>query len=224
MNEGIWWRILPLALEDDYDDISVGMGIDWEDLLPLLINNGLLYSTKRTTACDYRISQDLWQSYTETSEQKLPIGFFIHNHMIRGKRTNCRQFFICRGKPIYKSPTQQLQEIKKGNYNYLQIRYAGSLKRDVSLHAITLTHASYMSRCDNDTTTTTTANNNNKTIPTTTNTTPLSHRIKFVFTLDFEDCPRMDQYGNKEIKVHKSKQAQEIERAYALLTAKQWGW
>ena len=36
LNEGIWWRILPL--EDGYDDISVGMGINWEDLLPLLIN------------------------------------------------------------------------------------------------------------------------------------------------------------------------------------------
>ena len=45
LSEGIWWRILPL--EDGYDDISVGMGIDWEDLLPLLINHGLLYSTKR---------------------------------------------------------------------------------------------------------------------------------------------------------------------------------
>ena len=32
LNEGIWWRILPL--EDGYDNISVGMGIDWEDLLP----------------------------------------------------------------------------------------------------------------------------------------------------------------------------------------------
>ena len=59
LNEGIRWRIL--LLEDGYDDISVGMGIDWEDLLPLLINHGLLYSTKRSIDCDYCISRDSWQ-------------------------------------------------------------------------------------------------------------------------------------------------------------------
>ena len=88
LNEGIWWRILPL--EDGYDDISVGMGINWGDVLPLLINCSLLYSTKRSTDCDYCISRDSWQSYTETSKGKLQIGFFTHNHMIVGLRTTCR--------------------------------------------------------------------------------------------------------------------------------------
>ena len=58
LSEGIWWRILPL--EDGYDNISVGMDIDWEDLLPLLIHYGLLYSTKRSTACDYLLPHNLW--------------------------------------------------------------------------------------------------------------------------------------------------------------------
>ena len=225
LSEGIWWRILPL--EDGYDDISVGMGIDWEDLLPLLIHDGLLYSTKRSTACDYRVSRDSWQSLTVLSEGKLQLGSFTHNHMIRGKRTNCRQFFICNGKPICKSPTQQLQEIKKGNYNYLQVRYAGCLKREVSSHATDLTHALYMSRCDNDTTTTTTTtttNNNTDTTPIASNTTPVNHKIDFAFTLNFERRPRMDRNGDEEIKVHERKQPQETEKTYALLTAKRWGW
>ena len=68
-NEGIWWRILPL--EDGYDDISVGTGINWEDLLPLLIHDGLLYTTERTIACDYRVSRDKWESLTDASEGKL---------------------------------------------------------------------------------------------------------------------------------------------------------
>ena len=93
------------------------------------------------------------------------------------------------------------------------------------MYATTLTQALYMSRCDNDTTTTTTTNNNNNnntnTTPVTTNTTPLNHKINFAFILDFEHQPRMDQYGNKGIKLNKRKQAQETERAYALLTAKQ---
>ena len=119
LNEGIWWRILPL--EDGYDDLSVGMGIDWEDLLPLLIHDGLLSTTERTIACDYRISRDKWQALAETSEGKLQMGYYRNEHMIGGKARMSRQYFICNGKPIYKSPTKQLQEIKKGHYNYLLV-------------------------------------------------------------------------------------------------------
>ena len=36
----IWWRLLPI--DDGYDDISVGIGIDWQYLLPLLVNTGLI--------------------------------------------------------------------------------------------------------------------------------------------------------------------------------------
>ena len=32
LEEGIWWRILPV--EEKYDDISVGVGVDWGDMLP----------------------------------------------------------------------------------------------------------------------------------------------------------------------------------------------
>ena len=160
------------------------------------------------------------------------MGYYRNKHMIGGKPRRSRQFFICNGKPIYKSPTQQLREIKKGNYNYLQIKYAGSLKREMSLHVTDLTHALYLSRCDNDTTTTTTTttnnnnnnNNNTDTTPIATNTPPLNPKIDFAFTLNFNDRPRMDQFGDKEIKVHKRKQPQETEKTYALLTAKQWEW
>ena len=31
MSTGIWWRILPI--DDYYNDISVEMGVDYEDLL-----------------------------------------------------------------------------------------------------------------------------------------------------------------------------------------------
>ena len=222
LSEGIWWRILPL--EDGYDDISVGMGIDWEDLLPLLIHEGLLYSTKRSTACDYLVSRDSWQSFTETSDGKLQMGYYRSQHMTGGKPKMSRQFFICNGKPICKSPARQLQELKNGNYNYFRVRYAGSLKREVSSHATDLTHALYMSRCDNDTTTTTTNNNNTDTTPIASNTTPVNHNIDFAFTLNFERRPRMNRNGDEEIQVHERKQPLETEKTYALLTANLWGW
>ena len=145
--------------EDGYDDLSVGMGIDWEDLLPLLIHNGLLDTTEQTIACDYRVSRDKWQALAETSEGKLQMGHYRSKHMIGGKCMRSCEYFICNGKPIYNSPTKQLQEVKKGHYNYLRVRYAGSLKREVSSHATDLAHALYMNRCDNDDTTTTTTTN-----------------------------------------------------------------
>ena len=58
LEEGIWWRILPLRLEKEYDIMSVGMGIKWEYLLPLLIDSGLLFTTKRETCHKYQISHD----------------------------------------------------------------------------------------------------------------------------------------------------------------------
>jgi hypothetical protein len=37
---GVWFRVLPT--EDAVDDICSAMHQDWEDLLPLLIDHGLL--------------------------------------------------------------------------------------------------------------------------------------------------------------------------------------
>ena len=42
LQEGIWWRILPI--DHSYDDILVGIGIEWQYLLPLLINSKLLFT------------------------------------------------------------------------------------------------------------------------------------------------------------------------------------
>jgi hypothetical protein len=45
MKRGVWFRVLPT--EDTFDDIYDAMNQDWDDLLPLLIDHGLL-------ACDIR--------------------------------------------------------------------------------------------------------------------------------------------------------------------------
>ena len=113
LNEGIWWRILPL--EDGYDDLSVGMGIDWEDLLPLLINCGLLYSTKRSTINNYLLSHNSWQSFTETSQGKLQMGYYINKHMVCGERKSCRQYFIVNGDPIFESIYYKKQKQQQKN-------------------------------------------------------------------------------------------------------------
>ena len=52
----IWWRLLPL--QDGFDDISVGMGIQWDDLLPLLVDYGLLL----TKGGKYQFNPNKWDS------------------------------------------------------------------------------------------------------------------------------------------------------------------
>ena len=61
LKEKVWWRILPI--EEDYDDIATGMGLDWEDLLPLLIQNGPLYAQKRSTMNSYLVNHSSWQTF-----------------------------------------------------------------------------------------------------------------------------------------------------------------
>ena len=61
LSEGIWWRVLPL--EDDFDDICVDIGVDWDDLLPFLLHYGLLYTEKRQTFNEYLISSSMWQDF-----------------------------------------------------------------------------------------------------------------------------------------------------------------
>ena len=46
MSEGVWWRILPINVDCDCESIASGIGISWEDLLPLLVHYGLLYAKK----------------------------------------------------------------------------------------------------------------------------------------------------------------------------------
>ena len=42
LTEQIWWRILPV--DEAYDNISVGIGLTWDNLLLLLVDNGLLFT------------------------------------------------------------------------------------------------------------------------------------------------------------------------------------
>ena len=146
--------------------------------------------------------------------------------MVCGEQKSCRQYFIVNGDPIFNSPTKQLQNIKEGSYAYLWIRYTGILKRDVSNHATTLTHTSYINRCRNDPSTTTTAATTtaNATSTTTTNTPPVSHKIDYALALDLKRRPRMNRMGTEEIVIHNRKQAQQLEKVLILHTAKLWGW
>ena len=64
LKEGIWWRVLPL--EDMYDDVGSGIGIDWDYFLRLHISSGLLFTkTMKSSSKQYQIRRDLWHDITK---------------------------------------------------------------------------------------------------------------------------------------------------------------
>ena len=90
MTKNVWWRILP---NDEMDNICVGMSIDWEDLLPLLINAGLIFIRNRSAISKFFIDHQSWSTLAATFQEKIVIG--SHNNGVN------RDVFICRGMPIY---------------------------------------------------------------------------------------------------------------------------
>ena len=107
LKEGIWWRVLPL--DDMYDDIVSGIGIDWQYLLPLLISSDLLFTKTIKSSKRYLVSRDLWNDTTRAyGPGRLQMGYYTHHYKEDGKSKTVIQDFICRGRPIFKSPTKQL--------------------------------------------------------------------------------------------------------------------
>ena len=61
LSTGIWWQIL--SLKDNFDNISVGIDNDWDDLLPLLLHYGLLYRENRHMINKYLVSSIMWTTF-----------------------------------------------------------------------------------------------------------------------------------------------------------------
>ena len=131
-----------LPLDDMLDDIGSGIGIDWEYLLPLLISSGLLFTkTMKSSSKRYQISRDLWHDITKTyGPGRMEMGIYRYNFKEDGKNKVAAQDFICRGRPIFKSPTKQLQKVHAGIFVYHQLshRPGGAIRRGVTAHASTI--------------------------------------------------------------------------------------
>ena len=59
--EGVWWQILPVNDEYDYDIIACGIGVCWKNFLPLLLHNGLFYTRLSSTVNTYLVSDFTWK-------------------------------------------------------------------------------------------------------------------------------------------------------------------
>lgn len=232
LKERVWWRILPI--EEDYDDVAFGMGLQWEDFLPLLLHGGFLYTEKRSTVNSYLLNHFSWQTFCfsfvpstrstrrqDDSLARLNLGYFVNK---KGTRTH----FICRGRPTFPSPGKQLQAVADGSFVFLDIRSGGNLKRRVATHARLLLSTYLMHRYNAGTNSIVLQprkeSNNVDVDNADTLYSDTENAISFALALDLDRRPRMNREGTSEVAVHNRKQALETEKMMCLFTAKRWGW
>ena len=245
LKESIWWRILPI--DEDYDDLAFGMGLQWEDFLPLLLHSGFLYTEKRSTVNSYLLNHFSWQTFCfsftaatrrsrrqDASLSRLNLGYFVN------KKGLCSHF-ICRGRPIFSSPGKQLKAVAEGSFVFLDIRSGGNLKRRVAKHSRLLLSTYLMHRYNAGTDTIVlqrprqvghvdgdqTEGRREASIDAQEAETLYANTecaISFALALDLDRRPRMNREGTSVVAVHSRKQATETEKMMALFTAKRWGW
>ena len=101
---GLWFRILPIDGFDD--DISVGTGVDWQYLLPLLTKCGLIRSKVTSLEREVECDSFKWDELAKASSSQMKMEVTS----IRSKYSR-RGLFYCIGKPLYKNPMHQQQAI-----------------------------------------------------------------------------------------------------------------
>ena len=228
---GVWWRILPINDEDDHESIAFGTGVLWENLLPLLMNNGLVYSGLRSTVNTYIVSEPTWKTfcllYQHDNKEKLEIGSYKPDNGIR-------EYFICRGEPYFSKPVYQVKERMKGSFAIGELQSLGNLGRAIARHATIIRATSLYRRLGvSDQEDSTNNKENTRTKPTDEEhqqqmmlnlQSDVENAISFALALDLDRRPRMNRQGTGVIEIEKSlRQAREKERLLVIYTAKKWG-
>jgi hypothetical protein len=98
--EGFWYRILPV--DDHDDDITVGTGVEWQYLLPLLSKCSLLRSRVTSVVKEIDCYVRQWDEMAKSMISTVKLE-------ITCTRTQYarRSYFFCVGKPRYQTPTKQ---------------------------------------------------------------------------------------------------------------------
>ena len=127
--KGIWWQML--SVDDNYDDISVGRGVNYEDLLSLMLHYGLLYTDKGNSSYTYKV---LVINYTNFLQARLDGKFKFTYYDLNYKKslifkTNSRHYFVCSGTPTYSYVKDQLMAVKNREFAYINLRFQYRLKQ-----------------------------------------------------------------------------------------------
>jgi hypothetical protein len=101
---GIWFRILPV--DDQDDDVCVGLGVEWRYLLPLLTTCGLLRSTVTSVVKEVHVVRSQWDEMAKAMDHRMEVS------SIRTVRYVRRCYFFCVGKPRYRNPLVQDNQLQ----------------------------------------------------------------------------------------------------------------
>ena len=107
-NNGHWYRILPK--DGVYDDIASLTGIDWENLLPLMLEIGLVRCGMGSTVKSYHVCHGQWDEMAKAVIRQVKIEVTICR-----VDDGPREVFVCVGQAVFKGPIEQYKVLKNGN-------------------------------------------------------------------------------------------------------------
>jgi hypothetical protein len=221
MKRGVWFRVLPT--EDTFDDICDAMNQDWEDLLPLLIDHGLLACDIRDDVKNYTFKVNTWEVFQTTHRETLDM-----------RRTSVqrdgapRAWYICLGDPEYNNPRHQEKAIKQKMFAYQEFDSSSPkdklLARELRAKAKEILLSNATARIKKAQESKEKDESRDKVLKQASDPSEFKEAIAYALALDLEREPRLDRAGVNEIEIHKRNQVNEQERVMILFTAKLWGW
>ena len=221
MKRGVWFRVLPT--EDTFDDICDAMNQDWEDLLPLLIDHGLLACDIRDDVKNYMFKINTWELFQTTHRETLDM-----------RRTPVRRdgaprvWYICLGNPDYNNPLHQEKAIKQKEFAYQEFDSSSPkdklLARELRAKAKEILLSNATARINKAKESKEKDKARDKVLQQASDPSKFEEAIAYSLALDLEREPRLDRAGVNEIEIHKRNQVNEQERVMILFTAKLWGW
>ena len=221
MKRGVWFRVLPT--EDTFDDICDAMNQDWEDLLPLLIDHGLLACDIRDDVKNYMFKINTWELFQTTHRETLDM-----------RRTPVRRdgaprvWYICLGNPDYNNPLHQEKAIKQKEFAYQEFDSSSPkdklLARELRAKAKEILLSNATARIKKAKESKEKDESRDKVLKQASDPSEFKEAIAYALALDLEREPRLDRAGVNEIEIHKRNQVNEQERVMILFTAKLWGW
>jgi hypothetical protein len=125
MARGVWFRVLPT--EDAVDDICSAMHQDWEDLLPLLIDHGLLACGVSDDVKNYTFKKNGWETF-QTMHRQI---FDMRRTPVRRTCVPNKVLYICLGESEYGNPLNHEKAIREKMFAYHE--FDPTFPKDTSL-------------------------------------------------------------------------------------------
>jgi len=224
--QGFWWKLLPDG-SDRNNDIVAATGIDWDNLLPILMSMKLLSAAVTSTVKGYSVRHAIWIDFLRAVTD-VRIQITMVQIMRQGK-----VYYFCVGDPVYTNPVKQERKLagcsrrdpfrslflssnmadislKKKTHNISEkIRARNTMRRFLNRPA-----RRQQEEVDEEE-----EEQRSEVIAT-----YVEQDINFAFALDLGRRPRLSRAGTIEINLHERRQANERDRHMIIHTAILWGW